>query len=403
MSRNSKKVPSYCLHKASGRAVVKLNGRDHYLGPFGSDESHEAYQRLIAAWRVNAQQAALLAQDPKFPLSVAQVVNSYREFVEEYYQINGKQTSEVNNVKYAMRPLLALYSRTPARDFGPLALQAVRKKIMEDDKNVRKQINKMIERIRRCFRWACSQELVPASVPTALATVQALAWGKTAARELPPIKPIEIHWVEATIPFMSPTVAAMVQTQLLCGMRPQDVVYLKSLEIDQTEEVWLFQPANHKTAWRGHDRTVFIGLRAQQILAPFLGRSPEKYLFSPIEAAEWHSQQKRMKRKTPMTPSQRVRKRKLKPERAKRTAYDINSYRRAIHYAIVAANKLRKADEQIPRWCPLQIRHTAGTAVREKFGLDGAQVFLGHKHLRVSEVYAERNKNVGRMIANHMG
>ena len=32
MSRRALKVPSYCLHRASGRAVVRLGGRDVYLG-----------------------------------------------------------------------------------------------------------------------------------------------------------------------------------------------------------------------------------------------------------------------------------------------------------------------------------------------------------------------------------
>jgi len=50
MSRRALKVPSYCLHKASGRAVVRLGGRDVYLGEYGSPESHEEYERVIAEW-----------------------------------------------------------------------------------------------------------------------------------------------------------------------------------------------------------------------------------------------------------------------------------------------------------------------------------------------------------------
>ena len=51
MSRRALKVPSYCLHRASGRAVVRLGGRDVYLGEYGSPESHEEYERVIAEWR----------------------------------------------------------------------------------------------------------------------------------------------------------------------------------------------------------------------------------------------------------------------------------------------------------------------------------------------------------------
>ena len=47
----STRVPSYRLHKPSGRGVVTIGGKDHYLvGPHGSPESKEHYDRLIAEW-----------------------------------------------------------------------------------------------------------------------------------------------------------------------------------------------------------------------------------------------------------------------------------------------------------------------------------------------------------------
>jgi hypothetical protein len=51
MPRKAGKVPSYCRHKASGRAVVRIDGRDHYLGEYGSPASHEEYERRITEWR----------------------------------------------------------------------------------------------------------------------------------------------------------------------------------------------------------------------------------------------------------------------------------------------------------------------------------------------------------------
>ena len=38
-SLGKKKPPSYLLHKATGQARVRIDGRDHYLGEFGSDQS----------------------------------------------------------------------------------------------------------------------------------------------------------------------------------------------------------------------------------------------------------------------------------------------------------------------------------------------------------------------------
>ena len=45
-----RKVPSYRLHKASGQAVVVLNGTSIYLGPFDSPESRARYDRVVAGF-----------------------------------------------------------------------------------------------------------------------------------------------------------------------------------------------------------------------------------------------------------------------------------------------------------------------------------------------------------------
>jgi hypothetical protein len=40
-----RKPPAYRLHKPTGQAVVRIAGRDFYLGKHGTDASHEAYRR----------------------------------------------------------------------------------------------------------------------------------------------------------------------------------------------------------------------------------------------------------------------------------------------------------------------------------------------------------------------
>ena len=85
MPRRQSKVPSYCLHKASGQAVVRLDGRDRYLGPHGSLESVERYERAIAEWRI-AQVAR--ATPPPVPhrggqdLTINDLLLRYLDFAE---------------------------------------------------------------------------------------------------------------------------------------------------------------------------------------------------------------------------------------------------------------------------------------------------------------------------------
>jgi len=42
------KIPSYRRHKPSKQTVVTLNGKDFYLGPYGTKESHDNYRKLVA-------------------------------------------------------------------------------------------------------------------------------------------------------------------------------------------------------------------------------------------------------------------------------------------------------------------------------------------------------------------
>ncbi len=42
-------------------------------------------------------------------------------------------------------------------------------------------------------------------------------------------------------------------------------------------------------------------------------------------------------------------------------------------------------------WHPNQLRHTAATDIRAEFGIEAAQVLLGHSSANMTEIYAERD------------
>lgn len=44
------RIPTYCHHKPTGQGRVTLGGKDFYLGPHGSQDSLNAYQRLIGEY-----------------------------------------------------------------------------------------------------------------------------------------------------------------------------------------------------------------------------------------------------------------------------------------------------------------------------------------------------------------
>jgi integrase len=340
----------------------------------------------------------------------------YREYARRYYSKNGQTTKEYVEMKYALRPVRELYGDTLAREFGPLKLKAIRQHMIDVLDLSRGVINNRIKRIKRFFKWAVAEVLIPASVSHALRDVAGLRRGRTAARETPPVKPVADVWVDLVVPRLSPQVAALVQLQRLTGMRPGEVVLMRACDIDMSNEVWIYEPAEHKNQWREHGRMIPLGPKAQEIITPFVGLSVDCYLFSPRDAEEWRNERRAVHRnpdrKTKVYPSEiRARERrkasakKRKPLRAKRDKYDVDSYRRAITYAIKKLNAERERDglERIPKWCPLQLRHSRATEIRKEFGIEAAQVSLGHAHADVTQVYAQRNLELAIDVAKKTG
>ena len=183
----------------------------------------------------------------------------------------------------------------------------------------------------------------------------------------------------------------MVEIQRLTGMRSGEVVQMRTGDLDRTGDVWVYEPAEHKTEHHGKERRVFLGPKAQEILLPWLKADPEAYLFSPTEAMAEHRAELRAARKTPMTPSQRARKPKKRPRKAPQSRYRTDSYGRAVADGIVKANQDRatRGEPAIPHWHPHQLRHSAATSMRKEFGLDVARILLGHTSVTMTAVYAE--------------
>src|SRR5262249_6910645 len=51
-------IPSYPRHRASGQAVVTLNGVDHYLGPWNTPQSRAEYDRVTSEWLARGRRLA---------------------------------------------------------------------------------------------------------------------------------------------------------------------------------------------------------------------------------------------------------------------------------------------------------------------------------------------------------
>lgn len=151
---------------------------------------------------------------------------------------------------------------------------------------------------------------------------------------------------------------SVIELQRLTGARAGEILGLTRGMIDVA--TWSASLGDHKTAHLGKTRVLRFGPRAQAILGPLMLRPDDARLFPRHTTA---------------------------------------SYRRAIARACDRADRWAKGGKIIgndvrigPRWHPHQLRHTAATEIRRQFGLEAAQVVLGHSSARVTDaVYAERD------------
>ena len=379
-----------------------------YLGPYGTKASRVEYDRLVMEW-LAAGRPSHQAADPG-DITVSEICAAFWKFAKVHYVKHDTPTGTADNYRPVLALLKEVYGKTHAAEFGPLAAKALLARMVRDGAS-RRYANDNLSRIRRIFRWATSEQLIPPAVVQALDTVEGLRKGRSKVRETAPILPVDDAVVDATLPHLPDVVADMARLQRLCGARPGEICLVRPCDIDRTADeangnrIWLYRPESHKTEHHGRGRVIAIGPRGQAVLRPYLLRDATAYCFSPAESERRRNEARHEARQTPMTPSQEARKPIRKPRRAKGTKYTNDSYRRAVTRAIELANEARTEAgvDALPHWHPNQLRHSLGTEVRQRFGLEAAQVVLGHSKADVTQVYAERDQRLAVEVARQVG
>ncbi len=385
MPKLKNRPPSYRLHRCSGQAIVTLNGRDHYLGVYGSPESQATYQRLVGEWLV--KKTPPLLRDPtetdgvRSDLRINELLVAYLDFAAGYYVKNGRPTGELANMKDATKPVQALYETLPVAEFGPTCLRAVRERMIENGLS-RKVVNARINRVRRIFKWGIEHELVAAGILQALQSMVPLKQGRSQARETSRVTPVSQAHIGAVAARVTRPVKAMIELQLVTGMRPGEVVLVRTCDIDMSGKTWEYRPESHKTEHHGIERIIFLGPQAQAIVRPFLKRDVQAYLFRPVDALNDLHQRRAASAHARRRADQM--KHATRPRKRPGEHYTSASYCYAIHKACRAGG--------IPPWGPNRLRHNAATFLRKEFGLDAARVILGHTSAAVTEIYAEMDR-----------
>jgi integrase len=171
----------------------------------------------------------------------------------------------------------------------------------------------------------------------------------------------------------------------------------------------------HKMQYLGRHRVIAIGPRAQEVLTPFLKPlNPTAFIFNPADSVAEMRERRNAARKTPANCGNRVgTNRTRSPKKMVGDRYNATSYRKAVERACDAAFPVpddlqRDAAEAAAwkrshHWHPNQLRHSAATEIRRRFGLEGAQTVLGHASADITQVYAERDQAAASRIAAEVG
>jgi integrase len=289
MPRKKNVLPSYLLHKTSGQARVRINGRDHLLGPYGSEESRVKYGKLIS------QMAGGLLVDPlaaptrsnrgtfhetniekpqvsstkrtknhdlqqEDGLSVAELLLAFKRHADSYYK-----TAERDAFNGAMRPVRELFAMLPAMDFSPLNLRVARQKFI-DTGWCRGYCNKATNKVRHIWKWGVSHGLIPVATLQALQAVEPLKVGHTTAPDHKRREAVPADHLEAVREHLSQHYRDLFDVLRATGARPSELLGLTLVDIDTRGDVWIVDLTDHKNAHRGLSRKLFFGPQSQLIL-----------------------------------------------------------------------------------------------------------------------------------------
>lgn len=355
-----------------------------YFGQHGTPECDRLYRNWLASLRATDRLPSPDTPKPQAVKLVAQLIVEYLSQVRQRYSDN-----EYKGVYLALERLA---TRIGGRDASAIEVPQIRSLIeimcheqfsYGSGEHAKKRhysrtyVNKTLARIKRFVRWSHMMGYVTAEQWSRISVLDGIKQSEKLARETIKKRDVPLEFVKQTLPHLTPTVAAMVRVQYLCGMRPQDVYNIRWIDIDTSGDVWIYVPFEHKNTHRGLELMKAIPKPAQTLLEAFRPEDDRSFIFSPKRAMAvfWGTSD---------------------ADRLKRFGYQYvgSAYYHAVRDACDKA--------KIDRWSPNQLRHTMATHLRSKYGQEAAQYYLGHANISTTDIYAHRAAESLQRVAKEM-
>jgi integrase len=369
-SQNS--VRNLQLRKDRDYACAYLKGKKIMLGRWGTPEADANFRQLQIQVLTDPTLTSLQPEQ----VTVDDLCFGYLQYAKEY------DPGHFFSIKTAITILLQGFSGQAVNSLDTRHFLHLQDRFVQHGVS-RQYCNSLMRYIRAMLKWGSLRKLVSPLVLAEATLVPAIKKGKTTAYEKPQRQDVPDEIVDRTLQFLLPTLRDMVQVQRLSTMRPSETCRMKPGEIDteyttaEGVNIWMYTPGTHKSSWREKSRNgeyvriIPLGKTEQEIIAPRLvSKADEDFIFSPKDTMQEKYARDAANRKTKVQPSQIKRKERnaKKSRRKDRDCYSRDSYNRAIHRAIIAANKFLPKSEQIQHWTPYQLRHAAVTAITLETG-----------------------------------
>jgi integrase len=355
-----RKLPKYCHHKQANQAYVTLplgKGKRQmvYLGIYNSRESIEKYDKVVGEW-LATKQVPMQDNGP----TVASVAERYKS--EQRPKVT---ESKRYHLDAAISILVELFPSRPALEFDSLQMNRLRSELIDRGYS-RKYANDILVIVKRCFKWSMQRDYITTDQHVKIQSIDSVSSSEAPTRIVEPANDDDVN---ATLPLLSRDFQDTIAFLRATGCRPGEARLMQVGDIDR--ENWLLHRDKHKTSHKGKSRVIPIPSIVQPMLLKRLLRPDDAYVFGADDGDR---------------------------------PYEKRSLGRAIDHAIKRLNVERqKADEPpMEHWHPYRLRHARATEVREQYGVEVAQVILGHSRISMTEHYAgiteAKAKEVGKLI-----
>lgn len=324
------------------------------VGTEGDPDNHIRAMKIWSRWQTTGK-LSCWAGPVREEVTVGVVC---RMFMEQRFPSLGP--SEQRIYKAAVSRLMRWNGSVPVAKFGPKALDAYAQRLDAEGLS-RQSVSHYVNRVLRVMKHGLLQEVVPASIWMVINEYTPRLGKQTVAKPLPSYAEV----TKAIASMEYPEASDFALVLLYTGMRTNELATMRVSDLTDSGSIMLYTPASHKTAHRGKSRTIVIGPRAITIIRPLLiGKAPDA-LVMPL----------------PKVPQKCGRPNKL-GWTATNLAYHLDG-------------GCKQAG--IDPFTPHQIRKVAATHIRKTYGLEAAQIMLGHSSAAVTDaVYAQRD--IGKVI-----